>query len=132
MTMLELAERLGHAGFGWLVEECRRPGAAGRPIDDPLVQDRLAALETEVTELRSLCSDLVERHETGGVGPADASIVKLYYSELLKRMTDFDGGIGGLPDHMRQPKPTPRGVRAEERRVGKKWVRKGRTRCSPY
>src|SRR3546814_1075158 len=58
MTMLELAERLGHAGFGWLVEACRRPGAAGRPIDDPLVQDRLAALETEVTRSEEPTSEL--------------------------------------------------------------------------
>src|SRR3546814_15511120 len=97
MTMLELAERLGHAGFGWLVEECRRPGAAGRPIDDPLVQDRLAALETEVTALRSLCRDLVDRHETGGVGPAGASIVKLYYSQRLPRRSDFRAGTPGTP-----------------------------------
>src|SRR3546814_19684487 len=95
MTMLELAERLGHAGFGWLVEECRRPGAAGRPIDDPLVHDRLAALETAVTGLRSLCRALVERHESGGVGPADASIVKLYSRQLLPPMTAFGGGLPG-------------------------------------
>src|SRR3546814_11628870 len=125
MTMLELAERLGHAGFGWLVEECRRPGAAGRPIDDSLVQDRLAALETEVTALRSLCRDLVERHETGGVGPADASIVKLYYSELLQRMTDFGAGIAGLPAHMQLQKPISSGWesgRPEERREGEECV----------
>ncbi len=47
MTMLELAERLGNAGFRWLVEM--------RPTDDPTVADRLAQFETEITGLRGLC-----------------------------------------------------------------------------
>ena len=32
LTMLELAERLGNAGFRWLVQ--------ARPLDDPVVADR--------------------------------------------------------------------------------------------
>src|SRR3546814_5046715 len=76
---------------------------------DVCSSDLLAALETEVTALRSLCRDRVERHETGGVGPADASIVKLYYSELLQRMTDFGAGIAGLPAHMQLQKPISSG-----------------------
>jgi alkylation response protein AidB-like acyl-CoA dehydrogenase len=96
MTMLELAERLGHVGFRWLAEACARPGPGGRrPIEDALVQDRLASLETEITGLRALCRDLVERHAAGRVGPADASIVKLYYSELLQRTMDFGVEIAG-------------------------------------
>ena len=64
MTMLELAERLGHAGFSWLVEACSLVGPTGqRPLDDPVVGDRLAALETEVTALRGMCRGLVERHD---------------------------------------------------------------------
>ena len=43
------------------------------------------------------CADkVVEDNEAGTAGPADASIVKLYYSELLQRMTDFGAEIGGL------------------------------------
>ena len=110
MTMLELAERLGNAGFRWLVEACGRPGASGdRPLDDPLVRDRLAELETEVTGLRALCRDLVERHEARTAGPADASIVKLYYSELLQRMTDFGMQISGLSAHTELRKPLSSG-----------------------
>ena len=71
MTMLELSERLGNAGFTWLVEACRAPRRDGqRPIDDPVVQDRLAALEIEVTALRGLCRDVVraprDRHRRPG------------------------------------------------------------------
>lgn len=110
MTMLELSERLGNAGFAWLVEACRSPRRDGqRPIDDPLVQDRLAALEIEVTALRGLCRDLVERHERGTVGPADASIVKLYYSEVLQRLMDFGAEVGGLPVHTVLQKPISSG-----------------------
>jgi alkylation response protein AidB-like acyl-CoA dehydrogenase len=104
MTMLELAERLGH-GFRWLVEA----GARGGLIDDPVVQDRLAALEIEVTGLRALCRGLVERVDAGRAGPADASIAKLFYSELLQRMTDFGTDIAGLAAHAELQKPRSSG-----------------------
>ena len=45
MTMLELAERLGNAGFRWLVQVCRRSTIR-------VVADRLAQFETEITGLR--------------------------------------------------------------------------------
>jgi alkylation response protein AidB-like acyl-CoA dehydrogenase len=102
LTMLELAERLGNAGFRWLVEACR-------PVDDPVVADRLAQFEIEITGLRGLCRDLVEKSEAGIAGPADASIVKLFYSELLQRMTDFGAEIAGLPAHTQLTKPVSSG-----------------------
>jgi alkylation response protein AidB-like acyl-CoA dehydrogenase len=110
LTMLELAERLGNAGFRWLVEACGRPGWDGtRPLDQPPVTDRLAALETELTGLRALCRGLVERHEAGTAGPAEASIVKLYYSELLQRLTDFGTEVAGLPGQTALEKPRSSG-----------------------
>jgi alkylation response protein AidB-like acyl-CoA dehydrogenase len=110
LTMLELAERLGNAGFSWLVQLCARPTPQGfRPIDDPLVQDRLAALETEIAGLRALCRSLVERHEAGTSGPADASVVKLYYSELLQRLMDFGTQAAGLAGHTQLQKPASSG-----------------------
>jgi alkylation response protein AidB-like acyl-CoA dehydrogenase len=110
MTMLELAERLGNAGFRWLLDACARAGPDGRrAIDDSLVADRLAGFETEITGLRALCRSLVERHEAGAAGPADASIVKLYYSELLQRMTGFGAEVAGLPAHTELRKPASSG-----------------------
>jgi len=91
MTMLELAERLGNAGFRWLVQSC--------PTDDPAVADRLAQFDIEITGLRGLCRQLVESAEAGAAGPADASVVKLFYSELLQRMTDFGAEVGGVAAH---------------------------------
>jgi alkylation response protein AidB-like acyl-CoA dehydrogenase len=105
LTMVELAERLGNAGFRWLVEACSRQELLG----DSRVADRLAAFETEISGLRALCRDLVERHEAGRAGPADASIVKLYYSELLQRMTDFGAEAAGLPGQTALRKPASSG-----------------------
>ncbi|MHC9294994.1 acyl-CoA dehydrogenase family protein [Mycobacterium sp. LTG2003] len=102
MTMLELAERLSNAGFRWLVQACS-------PAEDPIVADRLAQFEIELAGLRGLCRDLVERAEAGLTGPADASIVKLYYSELLQRMTGFGAEIGGLAAHTVLAKPVSSG-----------------------
>jgi len=102
LTMLELVERLGNAGFRWLVR-------AGRPIDDPVVADRLAQFEIEISGLRGLCRELVENTEAGLAGPADASIVKLYYSELLQRMTDFGAEMSGLAAHTELAKPLSSG-----------------------
>jgi alkylation response protein AidB-like acyl-CoA dehydrogenase len=110
LTMLELAERLGHAGLKWLIQTCRTRGVDGyRPIDDPVVQDRLVILETEITGLRALCRNLVERHAAGSEQPADASIVKLYYSELLQRLMDFGTQIAGLQAHTVLRKPLSSG-----------------------
>jgi alkylation response protein AidB-like acyl-CoA dehydrogenase len=104
MTMLELAERLG-TGFRWVVDECARRGL----LDDPVVVDRLAQLETEVTGLRALCRGLVERVDAGRAGPADASIAKLFYSELLQRMTGFAADVAGLAAHTELRKPLSSG-----------------------
>lgn len=104
MTMLELAERLGNAGFRWLLQS--------GPVDDPMVADKLAQFEIEITGLRGMCRKVVEDSENpanGVTGPADASIVKLFYSELLQRMTDFGAEIGGLAAHTELAKPMSSG-----------------------
>jgi alkylation response protein AidB-like acyl-CoA dehydrogenase len=109
MTMLELAERLAQ-GFRWLQEACDLVGRDGpRPIDDEAVAERLGAFEAEVTGLRRLCRNLVERVDAGRAGPADASIVKLYYSELLQRMTRFGTEVTGLATHAQLAKPLSSG-----------------------
>lgn len=109
-TMLELAERLGNAGFRWLVAECTRIRDDGtRPLDDAGVRDSLARFETEISGLRGLCRKVVEGHDGGAVGPADASIVKLVYSELLQRLTDFGTEISGLEAHTVLTKPMSSG-----------------------
>ncbi|GGV18224.1 acyl-CoA dehydrogenase [Actinomadura cremea] len=101
MTMLELAERLG-GGFRRLVDLCGRTGA----LDDPLTRDRLAGLEIDLTGLGALCAKLVAADRPG---PADASIVKLFYSELLQRTTDLGAEAAGLAAHTDLRKPLSSG-----------------------
>jgi len=107
LTMLELAERLAHGGFRRLVSLCARPRPGGGcALDDAPVADRLAQLETELAGLRGLCADLVAAERPG---PAEASIVKLYYSELLQRMTDFGTEVAGVSAHAVLRKPRSSG-----------------------
>ena len=76
------------------------------------MRDALARFETEISGLRGLCRNVVEGHDAGGpgvIGPADPSIVKLFYSELLQRMTDFGAEIGGLEAHTVLTKPMSSG-----------------------
>jgi alkylation response protein AidB-like acyl-CoA dehydrogenase len=104
ITILELAERLVNA-FRWLLETCQRNNLLG----DAAVTDRLAGFDTELTALRALCRRMVERVEAGAAGPAEASIAKLAYSELLQRMTDFGAEIAGLEGLTETAKPRSSG-----------------------
>jgi alkylation response protein AidB-like acyl-CoA dehydrogenase len=107
MTMLKLAERLRNVGFRRLVQECgrRRPDGS-RALDDSAVADRLAQFDIDIGGLRALCRNVVEGHDEGTVGPADPSIVKLFYSELLQRLTDFATDVSGLEAYTVLTKPT--------------------------
>ncbi len=110
MTMLELAERLGCAGFRWLVEDCSRTRGSGyRAIDDPVVADRLAGFEAEISGLQALCRSLVDAHETGTAGPADPSVIKVYYSELLQRLSGFATEVCGIDAFTQLAKPAASG-----------------------
>ncbi|HEY9312522.1 acyl-CoA dehydrogenase family protein [Williamsia sp.] len=107
MTMLELSERLAHGGFRWLVEECSKPRRNGSvPLDDSRVADRLAELEISIDGLRLLCSDFATNNDPG---PGDASIVKLFYSELLQALTDFGAEVAGLSAQTDLRKPLSSG-----------------------
>lgn len=110
MTMLELAERLRNVGFRRLMAECSHTRPDGsRPLDDSAVADQLAQFDIEIEGLRALCRNVVVGHDEGAVGPADPSIVKLFYSELLQRLTDFATDVTGLPAHTVLTKPASSG-----------------------
>jgi alkylation response protein AidB-like acyl-CoA dehydrogenase len=60
----------------------------------------LARVHIEAEILRLLCYKVITNLEReGGVGP-EASIIKLYYSELLQRLTDIGCRLDGLPAHV--------------------------------
>lgn len=99
VAILELAERLHRNGIqqliqnaaGWTTEN-------GAPaLSDAGIRERLAGFYGEVQILRQLCRSLIDSMVSrGGVG-TEASIIKLYYSELLQRLMDFGAQLHGLP-----------------------------------
>jgi alkylation response protein AidB-like acyl-CoA dehydrogenase len=103
-TILELAERLSVATT-WLVDLATRREMGSRPaIDDPAVREELVTLQTEVAILRRLCRNVVEDLiRRGGSGP-EASIIKVFYSELLRRLMAFAVTVAGPDTHRRASK----------------------------
>ena len=100
-AVLELEASLRDAVQG-LVELARhRTTPDGLPAtEDGELRSALARIYVEAEILRLLCYKVIanlERH--GGVGP-EASIIKLYYSELLQRLTDIGCRLDGLPAQM--------------------------------
>jgi hypothetical protein len=79
--------------------EFDHPLGGGRAIDDPAIREAVADFDTKVHILRLLCrkvvADLIAK---GGAGP-EASIIKLYYSELLQSLMRFGVDIAGPATH---------------------------------
>ena len=109
ITVLELAERLS-IGLGWLVDLARTSRIGGRPaIEDPMVREELVTRQTEVSILRRLCRQMIADIERrGGTGP-EASIVKVFYSELLQRLMGTGVSLAGVATHRNSEKPVSAG-----------------------
>ena len=109
MTMLELAERLGHGGFRWLVAACRRPaptgagprrparaGSAGRPRDRghgaaaPLPLGRRGPRRRHPRRRRPVHREAL-------------------LAKLLQRLTDFGAEVAGVGAHTVLEKPRSSG-----------------------
>ena len=108
-TILELAERLAHA-VDLLVELAAGSSLAGGPaLADPVIREAVAEFGTRVHILRLLCrkvvSDLISK---GGTGP-EASIVKIYYSEILQSLMRFGADLAGPAAQRRAVKPISAG-----------------------
>jgi len=93
-TMIELAERLA-VGLRRLTREAAGSGGSP-PTADTVVGDRLARLAREVQALRLLARQVITRSSAELTEGAHASVVKLYYSELLQRLTKFGMDLAGL------------------------------------
>jgi alkylation response protein AidB-like acyl-CoA dehydrogenase len=112
-TIVELSERLG-VGFRWLCELAGQPVSPGASVshsDDPLVRDRLARLASEVQALRLLTARSLDAtvQTAGGTQVALPSMIKLYYSELLQRLTGFGVELSGLEGQREQHRPASSG-----------------------
>ncbi|RAY16581.1 acyl-CoA dehydrogenase [Actinomadura craniellae] len=105
-TMIELAERLA-VGLGWLLGEVN--GAGGKPTAGTVAGDRLARLAREVQALRLLVRQVITRPSAELAQGAHASVVKLYYSELLQRLTGFGMELAGLDGQRATRRPLSSG-----------------------
>jgi alkylation response protein AidB-like acyl-CoA dehydrogenase len=90
ITILDMAERLRRKGIGVAVQE-----AAGleledgsRAIDDPAVQEFLAECYAEAEVLRSILNGMIDDIIQGADVSGTASIIKIFYSELLYKLTE--------------------------------------------
>lgn len=103
-TLVELCERL-RAIVPRIVELAHTAGADHR--DD--VTQELAQFHVEVEVLRLLRDRMVENLvSNGGVGP-EASVIKVFYSELLQRLTEFAVRLGGLDAQLAAALPSSTG-----------------------
>lgn len=101
LTILELAERMRH-GFALLLDAAR---AGPRPaIDDAETRRALADIRIRIEALRAMVGELLAAalHGEDGGGGAP-SIVKLYYSELLRDFTRLGVEIGGMAAQHQAP-----------------------------
>ena len=104
-VLVELAERLLRNGMfglaaatkGWELDD------GTMAADDPAVQEMLGARYAENLVLRQLLNTMIANVvRRGGVGP-EASVVKVFYSELLQRLMNDAVRVGGPALHLDQP-----------------------------
>jgi alkylation response protein AidB-like acyl-CoA dehydrogenase len=105
VVIIELAERFMRNGVGALIDAVRTwPGENGVPLrDDDAARECVAERYAEAVVLRQLLNTMVTNIvRRGGVGN-EASIVKLYYSELLMRLMNDGAVLQGLDAHVERP-----------------------------
>ncbi|WP_448625016.1 acyl-CoA dehydrogenase family protein [Geodermatophilus sp. URMC 64] len=111
-AVLELVERMNQAAELLVELAAETPLAGGWAVDDVAVREALADFGTRVQILRLLCrkvlTDLVSR---GGTGP-EASLIKVYYSELLQDLMRFGVDLKGPAGQHRGDKPSSAGYSA--------------------
>jgi alkylation response protein AidB-like acyl-CoA dehydrogenase len=89
ITILDMTERLRRRGIGAAVEQ-----AAGfqledgsKAIDDPAVREMLAECLAESEVLRHLLNGMIDDIVRGADVSGTSSIIKVFYSELLHKLT---------------------------------------------
>jgi alkylation response protein AidB-like acyl-CoA dehydrogenase len=104
LTMVEHGERMAVA-FGQLVEKFGTEVDGWRPADDAGLRRELARVGAQVGVLQGLTATLVEGLVArGSVGP-EAAILKVYFSELMRRFADLGLRLGG-PAELSHTPPT--------------------------
>jgi alkylation response protein AidB-like acyl-CoA dehydrogenase len=104
-SMLELHARL-HGALLEIARQARRAADdGGTMFDDAALRQQIGQLSSEVDILGYLSEEVAADAATHGqIGP-DGSIIKVYYSELMRRVTDLGAfvlGAASLIDRPRQ------------------------------
>ena len=96
LSVLELAERM-RDGFKLLLAAARRPHGLGRaPYDDDEIRRKLVQVHIRIDALRLLVNDQLSAVLRGDAIGVEPSIIKLYYSDLLREFTELGVEIGGI------------------------------------
>jgi alkylation response protein AidB-like acyl-CoA dehydrogenase len=95
-AVLELAERLRSSFERLRSEAAARIADLGGTSAGGALRQQLAAVHSEVEIVRLLCHRMLANilHH-GGAGP-EASIIKIFYSEAVRRLADLGTTLGGL------------------------------------
>jgi alkylation response protein AidB-like acyl-CoA dehydrogenase len=102
-AVLELAERLRSSFERLRADAPAQLAALGDSSAAGALRQQLAAVHSEVEIVRLLSHRMLANivHH-GGAGP-EASIIKILYSEAVRRLADLGTTLGGLPAHEEQP-----------------------------
>ncbi|MBA2933750.1 acyl-CoA dehydrogenase family protein [Sphingomonas sp. CGMCC 1.13654] len=103
LSVLELTERM-RVGFRMLLESAQAEGpAGGRLIDDDEIRRRLVDIYARMQALRLLVNELLTQAMRGTKQGTEPSIIKIYYSELLRDFTALGVTLGGVAGQYLQP-----------------------------
>lgn len=96
LTVLELAERM-RMGFDLLLADARKPQPRGRPlIEDDEIRRALVDIHVRIDALRLLINNMLTRMMRQGSTGVEPSIIKVYYSDLLRDFTELGVRLGGM------------------------------------
>ncbi len=97
LTLVELSQRMRYS-LARIVALMRERQC----VDDPTVHRQLGRLSAQVDAVCALADRYLLRRISGEEAPGDASIVKLYYSTVLRQFTSLGLRLAGLPGQYRR------------------------------
>ena len=97
LTLVELNQRLRHSLWR-VVAAMREQGC----VDDPVILGELGRLVVSIDASCALADRYLLKRIAGQEVPGDASIVKLYYSKVLREFTQLGLRISGLMGQYRE------------------------------
>jgi alkylation response protein AidB-like acyl-CoA dehydrogenase len=96
LSVLELAERM-REGFKLLLDDARwARGDGNAPYEDDEIRRRLVDVHARIEALRLLVNQQLTSVLKGEAAGVEPSIIKLYYSDLLRDFTELGVAIGGI------------------------------------